>query len=157
MELTGGIKLAKTDLYLAYGSNLNLDQMKYRCPTARVIGKSKLENYKIVFRGTYRGGVATIEKCEGFYVPVLIWKITSQDEKSLDVYEGWPRFYRKEYFSMEFDGKFKKVMAYIMNEGHPKNYPSRAYLQTILDGYTTANFDKKVLSRAIYDLCKNDT
>ena len=27
-------------LYIAYGSNLNLSQMKHRCPTARVIGTS---------------------------------------------------------------------------------------------------------------------
>lgn len=25
-------------LYIAYGSNLNLNQMKYRCPTANVAG-----------------------------------------------------------------------------------------------------------------------
>ena len=26
-------------LYIAYGSNLNLKQMKYRCPTAKFVGK----------------------------------------------------------------------------------------------------------------------
>ena len=28
----------KDRLYIAYGSNLNLEQMKHRCPTAEVVG-----------------------------------------------------------------------------------------------------------------------
>ena len=35
--------------YLAYGSNLNLEQMSRRCPTARVVGKAQLENYRLAF------------------------------------------------------------------------------------------------------------
>ena len=34
-------------LYIAYGSNLNLKQMKYRCPTAKLIGKGVVENYPL--------------------------------------------------------------------------------------------------------------
>ena len=30
--------MSKTRLYIAYGSNLNLPQMEYRCPTAKVVG-----------------------------------------------------------------------------------------------------------------------
>ena len=26
-------------IYIVYGSNLNLEQMKYRCPNAKVVGK----------------------------------------------------------------------------------------------------------------------
>ena len=93
--------MRKTDLYLAYGSNLNLRQMKFRCPTAKVVGSAVLEDYKMVFRGARRSGVATIEKCKGFKVPVLIWKITPLDEIRLDRYEGYPYFYRKEYFDVQ--------------------------------------------------------
>ena len=73
--------MKKTDLYLVYGSNLNLHQVKFRCSTAKVIGSAILEDYKMVFRGAQRSGVATIEKCKGFKVPVLIWEITPSDEK----------------------------------------------------------------------------
>ena len=48
-------------LYFAYGSNINLDQMAYRCPAAQVVGPVVLEDYKLLFRGNARGnGVATI-------------------------------------------------------------------------------------------------
>lgn len=44
-------------LYFAYGSNINLYQMDYRCPDATVVGPVALENYELLFR---RGGFATI-------------------------------------------------------------------------------------------------
>ena len=53
--------MAEDKLYLAYGSNINLDQMDYRCPDASVVGPVVLENYELLFR---RGGFATIAPCE---------------------------------------------------------------------------------------------
>lgn len=34
-------------LYIAYGSNLNLNQMKYRCPTAKLLGVGVVKNYEL--------------------------------------------------------------------------------------------------------------
>ena len=51
-------------LYFAYGSNINLDQMRYRCPDATVYGQAVLDNYDLRFRGS---GVATVEPKEGAY------------------------------------------------------------------------------------------
>lgn len=42
----------KPTLYIAYGSNLNLPQMAKRCPTAEVVGASRLKNYELLFRGS---------------------------------------------------------------------------------------------------------
>ena len=36
-------------LYFAYGSNINLEQMDYRCPDATVVGPVVLENYELLF------------------------------------------------------------------------------------------------------------
>ena len=83
-------------LYLAYGSNLNLEQMANRCPTAKVVGASQINDHRLLFRGAHAGAVATIEPFEGGNVPVLVWEITPTDEAALDRYEGWPFLYRKE-------------------------------------------------------------
>ena len=32
-------------LYVAYGSNLNKEQMRYRCPTAKFVGTGIIEGY----------------------------------------------------------------------------------------------------------------
>ena len=48
-------------LYFAYGSNINLEQMAYRCPAAEAVGPVILENYELLFLGNTKGnGVATI-------------------------------------------------------------------------------------------------
>ena len=33
--------------YFAYGSNMNLEQMKYRCPAAEVVENVRLEDYRL--------------------------------------------------------------------------------------------------------------
>lgn len=52
-------------LYIAYGSNLNVDQMRYRCPGARVAGVSEMKNHWLTFRGNSHTGVANIEPHRG--------------------------------------------------------------------------------------------
>ncbi len=38
-------------IYFAYGSNLNLEDMKVRCPTARLLGAGRAEGHELMFRG----------------------------------------------------------------------------------------------------------
>lgn len=35
--------------YFAYGSNMNLNQMAFRCPDAEVVGPVRLEGYCLAF------------------------------------------------------------------------------------------------------------
>lgn len=72
--------------YLAYGSNINTEQMSCRCPDARVVGTSVIPDHKLVFRGRMYAAVATIEPEKGSSVPVLVWKISGRDEAHLDRY-----------------------------------------------------------------------
>ena len=46
--------------YFAYGSNLNLEQMKTRCENAIKVGKGILPDYELEFR-VY----LTFSKCQG--------------------------------------------------------------------------------------------
>ena len=36
-------------LYVAYGSNMNLEQMAYRCPNSYVVCNGELHGWKLVF------------------------------------------------------------------------------------------------------------
>ncbi|MFR1708820.1 MAG: gamma-glutamylcyclotransferase family protein [Clostridium sp.] len=138
-------------LYLAYGSNLNLEQMANRCPTAKAVGTSKINDYRLLFRGAHAGAVATIEPLKGQSVPVLVWEITPADEAALDRYEGWPFLYRKETVKVKLGGKTVKAMVYIMNDGRPIGQPSCYYYSTILEGYKSAGFDVDILRKATTD------
>lgn len=137
--------MSQQKLYIAYGSNMNLPQMARRCPTAKVVGKGELKGYELLFRGSRHGGVATIEPCEGGSVPVLLWKIRSQDEIALDRYEGFPSFYEKQLMEVTLGGNPAKAMVYVMTAGHQLGIPSQFYLKTIAEGYESAGFDSKIL------------
>jgi len=143
-------------LYIAYGSNLNLEQMANRCPTAKVVGPSKIKDYRLLFRGAHAGAVATIEPLKGDIVPVLVWEITPADEAALDRYEGWPFLYRKGMLKVRLNGKSVQAMVYVMNEGRPLGQPSCYYYSTILDGYKSVDFDVEILRKAVADSYEED-
>ena len=136
-------------IYLAYGSNLNREQMAIRCPNAKVIGTATLEGYELLFRGHHNAAVATVEPKEGSSVPVLLWEITPTCEKALDIYEGFPRLYRKENVTVELNGDPTEAMVYIMNEGRPIGRPDLYYYSVIRKGYEEAGFDIAFLNEAV--------
>ena len=141
--------------YIAYGSNLNINQMKRRCPTARVIGTGFIEDYELLFKGSKTGGYLTIEKAEGKSLPVAIWKVTQLDEQALDRYEGYPTFYYKADVEIDIKGiktgkeYRKKAFVYIMHEDRDVGMPSKYYVMTCLEGYKTFGFSPKYLEDAL--------
>ena len=136
--------------YLAYGSNLNKEQMAHRCHGARPVCAYIMMDWQPVFRRGY----LTIEPKEGAEVPCGVWEISDQDEKNLDRYEGFPRFYRKEHFLAqvpdpeELTGKLVTALAYVMNDGFPMEQPSDFYFYTVMLGYSDFGLDKAPLIEA---------
>ena len=129
--------------YIAYGSNLSESQMAMRCPTAKVVGTSTLKDWRLLFNGP-----ASIEKYEGYEVPVLIWDIQPDDERSLDRYEGYPSYYRKEMLKLELNGKTIEAMVYIMNTNKERP-PIDSYYNVLYKGYERFGFDKSILEKAL--------
>ena len=141
--------------YIAYGSNLNIPQMRMRCPGARIIGTSVIEDYQLLFKGSKTGSYLTIEPMEGSEVPVVIWEVTETDEKALDRYEGYPNFYYKKEMTLDIKGirtgkvRRRDAFVYIMHEERELGIPSWYYVNTCLDGYRAFGFDEKYLFDAI--------
>ena len=117
--------------YIAYGSNLNVSQMRMRCPHATILGTANLKG----------------------------WEVTAADEAALDRYEGFPNFYYKRDIKLQYKGirtgkrRTVTAFAYIMHEDRPIGVPSNFYMRTCLEGYDTFRFDKNVLVDA-YDKCR---
>ena len=38
--------MSKKQLYIAYGSNINLEQMAYRCPHSKDLGTAEFKDYE---------------------------------------------------------------------------------------------------------------
>ena len=139
--------MADGKLYFAYGSNINLDQMAYRCPDAQVVGPVTLEGWELLFRGS---GVATIGLKEGSTVHGLLWQLTPDCERSLDRYEGYPHLYGKEPVTVrDTQGQELTVMAYIMTERYrAPAVPPTSYYQGILEGYRQNGLPVAALEKA---------
>ena len=147
----------KKRYYLAYGSNLNRQQMKYRCPSARIIGTAEIKDYRLLFKGSNTGSYLTIEPCEGMYVPVGVWKVTKEDETALDRYEGFPSFYYKKELKLDITGnrtgkvRTRNCFVYIMHEDRLVGIPSVEYMKVCLEGYHDFKFDSNILRQAYWD------
>ena len=128
-----------------------MEQMKYRCPDAEIIGTAAILDYQLLFKGSKTGSYLTIEKDEGSEVPVGIWRVTGRDIEVLDFYEGYPSFYYKKSFILPCsDGQRHRVFAYIMHEDRPLGVPSNWYVNTCLRGYSDFNLDKRFLWDAVH-------
>ena len=134
--------------YIAYGSNMDEEQMAYRCPMAQLLGRIELEDYCLLFKGSKRGAYATIEPEEGSRVPVLVWTIEKEDEKSLDRYEGYPVFYYKKDLKIDLAGKRVAALVYIMDESREYGKPSERYYSVLERAYRKYGFPMKILTEA---------
>ena len=144
--------------YLAYGSNLSVGQMLKRCPDAVYVGTGEIKDARLLFRGSGSGSYLTIEKKRTRKVPVVIWQVSDEDEKALDRYEGYPRFYQKIQMEMEVHNLLNgqpvgKVPAfvYVMDNTRPLGMPTQYYLDVCAEGYERFGFDLAILERALFE------
>lgn len=138
-------------LYFAYGSNLNIEQMKIRCPRAIPLGNFYLRDARLVFRG-----VADCIYMPGAVCPGALWSITNDCEVALDKYEGYKPeaaskgLYYKEIIEICNDDNevSAELMTYRMNSTgiFP---PSQGYLDVIVQGYRDFRLPLKRLRRAV--------
>lgn len=119
--------------YIAYGANMSRRQMARRCPTAQFIGTGRLTSYQLEF---FFHATITRVRGKGAYVPVAVWEISAEDEKSLDLFEGYPGYYGKQITTARMDdGSQIKGMIYIMREHGNLYPPPSSYYQGIHASY----------------------
>ncbi len=114
--------------YFAYGSNLSLAQMAKRCRGSRPVGKARLEGWR--FRIMTRG-YATVVPEPGAVVHGLLWNLTSEDERSLDEYEGVAEGqYTKEVLPLHGAVGVDRAMVYVATDTEPGR-PAGNYLERV--------------------------
>ena len=143
-------KMTRPYLYGAYGSNLNVEQMQWRCPDAVAEDVVLLPDYKLIFRG-----VADCIESQGSNAPLGLWRITPTCEAALDIYEGYPRLYTKKFIRLA--GVSEKIMIYVMNNADHVAPPSAGYLRTLVHGYRDFRFDPDYLREAVKHSYINET
>jgi hypothetical protein len=136
-------------LYFAYGSNLDSEQMRSRCPGCHDVGLAALRDHRLSFprhSDDWDGGVGSPALAHGHDLWGYLYDITDQDKAELDRYEGWiapddpANAYQPETITVDLvrpddDSPPRRVRAltYIARATEPK-LPSRRYLDVILKG-----------------------
>jgi len=110
-------------LYFAYGSNLNIPQMKGRCPDAVGVSAAVLNGWRLKER-TY----ADVEPAPGECVHGALYEISADDLSSLDFYEGYPEFYdRVEVSVVDSKGASRSAWVYTMTAQYKDRRSDRPY------------------------------
>jgi len=128
--------------YFAYGSNMNHEQMKKRCPSSKFIRRVFLESYRFVYDGnssTRRGAVANIIQSEDNFVYGGLFEINEDNLSALDCYEGYPNSYdRKEIEIKDDEGRTYKAVTYLRS-GELMSKPSEDYRKIVKQGARDCN------------------
>ena len=123
--------------YFAYGSNLDLRQMRRRCPGSVALGRARLPGYRLAFTRyatKRRGGVADVIAEEGAEVWGALYDIDEANLAALDEFEGAPRAYRRETIAViDDEGAEREAFIYIANRTGTFA-PGRDYLALIVRG-----------------------
>lgn len=103
-------------LYFAYGSNMHSTQIRERCPSAKLIGKARLDNYRLAFtRKSVKNwpgcGVADVLPAQGKFVWGALFEIADQDIPALDKMEG--------YRPGRATNAYKRIAVTVLKDGDP--------------------------------------
>lgn len=136
----------QTELYFAYGSNLNRGDMRRRCPGARPSIPARLRGWRLTFRG-----VADVEPAPDLVVHGALWSLTGDDVCNLDSYEGAPSLYRQKVLVVEAGDACLEAMTYVMAKPAYLGLPSPWYLERIAVGYRDWGLPEEALRAAVED------
>ena len=119
------------NLYFAYGSNMDQDQMRERCPDAVLIGPVVLADYRLaftIFSPKRLCGCADIVPSAGDSVYGLLYRLTDTDMRALDGFEGHPVHYRRILVRVNSRGEEMDAYSYEVVHKQEDLLPSAHYL-----------------------------
>lgn len=108
--------------YLAYGSNLHPLRLVLRVPSARLIGTTRLEQYRITFHKRSTDGST---KCNLIFTEnpnhathVAVYDIPDNEVHLLDAAEGLGNGYYKQKMNVNIENETLDVFVYLASKSH---------------------------------------
>jgi len=125
-------------IYFAYGSNLDTEQIRRRCPSAHGICTATLAGYRLAFTGRsglWGGAVATIEPDPDCTTWGALYTLSEADSAELDRWEGAPHAYERIMVdAITNDGQVVPAVTYRKRDRR-EGKPTAAYVKRIRAGY----------------------
>jgi gamma-glutamylcyclotransferase (GGCT)/AIG2-like uncharacterized protein YtfP len=85
------VRWSPVELYAAYGSNMDPEQMAQRCPHSPQRGTGWLEGWRLTFGGEdigWEGALATVVEDPSERVFVVLYELSEGDTRALDSWDG---------------------------------------------------------------------
>jgi AIG2-like family len=140
-DTTAGYR-AQVALYAAYGSNLDPDQMRERCPHSPVAGTGWITGWRLTFGGEdlgWDGALATIVEDPLEQVFVAVYDVTDYDSALLDGWEAADTgLYRKTRLRVATLTGEVLAWAYVL-DAYEGGLPSASYLGVLADAAEAAD------------------
>lgn len=123
----------------AYGSNTALRYIREYCPSASLVMRASLPNYRIEFRRyseNLAGGISTIIANPGYLVHGVLYDISRKDIEALDELEDVPLgiYVRETMLVLGEDGGWHAADLYRVAKPDGPYTPSRQYVEYMLEG-----------------------
>lgn len=128
--------------YFAYGSNMNLAQMKQRCSSPKVLGIARLPGYRVDFFGEsaiWDGAQDTVISDPASEVWGVLYELTFSDCEQLDDYvdvrfDGTGPYFHYPVDVIDIEQRTINAMIYKKDKCGEVLPPSAEYLNFIIQG-----------------------
>lgn len=139
--------MRKTDLYFAYGSNLDARQMRERCPSSLPLCRARLPHHALDFTyysTRWSGGAADVIRRPADVVWGVVYQLEAGELQLLDRYElGYERVALE---VVDDRARVHQVLSYSVRE-KGSFAPSDVYLQKLLSWGQRWRFPGEYLER----------
>jgi hypothetical protein len=130
--------MTSTFLYFAYGSNLSIQRLRARTPSAEPIGAAELPGFRLVFDKRGRDGSAKAD-CERTDAPDPVvhgglFRIHAADRPALDRAEGLGQGYDACEVALKTERGTMTAWTYVATDKRPGLLPYGWYLRHVLIG-----------------------
>jgi gamma-glutamylcyclotransferase (GGCT)/AIG2-like uncharacterized protein YtfP len=139
-------------LYFAYGSNMSVERLRARVPSAELVRLAFLANHELRFhKRSQRDGSG---KCDAAYtgraedtVRGVLYSIESTEIRKLDIVEGRGHGYERRTISVvSDDGETLEAETYIATETDPLLRPFDWYKEHVLRGAKAARLPPEYIA-----------
>ncbi len=139
-------------IYFAYGSNMDVEAMRLRCPASVPLGPARLMGHRFL---VMRDGWASIRPQRAAVVHGLIWRLARADIPALDLYEDLDAgLYRKVIHPVLRTTGAVRALVYV---GHTtaEGVPHPGYMESILASARALAFPEPYLE-SLASLCPDE-
>jgi len=142
--------------YFAYGSNLNVDQIRKRIGEWRLSKRAVARNYKLVFNHfskSWQGYAANLQRSDNFedMVHGVVYHISDEQLSTLLRIEGEGATAIDIHVELEDGNEITHAKAIVWNSAEKEHEPSKTYKKMMEEGFSqhgfTESYGKSIFSK----------